>query len=105
MVCITMSFELYAFIGFYYILNLGLSLCFSTFNALISMHADPKKQGEIMGISEAINSFAMTLFPVISAYLYDLFGFGLYFFSSALPAFALLLAILKLRKVGAAAFD
>lgn len=105
LIAINLTTNLYVFIGFYYIMNLGLSLCFPTFNALISMHADPKKQGEIMGISEAINSFAMALFPVISAYLYDLFGFGLYFFISALPAFALLLAILKLRKVGAAAFD
>ncbi|MCR9172047.1 MAG: MFS transporter [bacterium] len=102
---ITMTSNLYLFIAFYYIMNLGLSLCFPTFNALISMHANPKKQGEIMGISEAINSFAMALFPVVSAFLYDLFGFGLYFFISALPATGLLLAILSLRKVGAKAFD
>ena len=105
LVAINLTSNLYLFIAFYYIMNLGLSLCFPTFNALISMHADPRKQGEIMGISEAINSFAMALFPVISAYLYDLFGFGLYFFISALPACALLIAIIKLRKVGAAAFD
>lgn len=104
-VAITMTSNLYLFIGFYYIMNLGLSLCFPTFNALISMHADPKKQGEIMGISEAISSFTMALFPVISAYLYDLFGFTLYFFVSALPAMGLLLAFMSLRKVGAKAFD
>ncbi len=105
MLSLTISKDLYVFIGFYYVLNLGLSLCFPTFNALISMHANPKKQGEIMGISEAIHSFAMALFPVISAYLYGLFGFGLYFFISTLPAFGLILALIKLRKVGAAAFD
>ena len=105
LISLTISRNLFVFVGFYYVLNLGLSLCFPTFNALISMHANPKKQGEIMGISEAINSFAMALFPVISAYLYDLFGFGLYFFISALPALALLLAFLTLRKVGARAFD
>jgi len=104
LVSLTFSKNLYVFIGFYYVLNLGLSLCFPTFNALISMHANPKKQGEIMGISEAINSFAMALFPVIAAYLYDTFGFGLYFFISALPAFALVLAFLSLRKVGVKAF-
>ena len=103
-VFLTISNNLYVFVGFYYVLNLGLSLCFPTFNALISMHADPKKQGEIMGISEAINSFAMALFPVVSAYLYDVFGFGLYFFISALPAFALLYAIISLRRIGAKAF-
>ena len=105
MVFLTVSSDLYTFVGFYYILNLGLSLCFPTFNALISMHADPKKQGEIMGISEAINSFAMALFPVISAILYDWLGFSLYFFISALPAVALILAIRSLRGLGAKAFD
>ena len=105
MVCLTFSRDLYVFIAFYYVLNLGLSLCFPTFNALISMHANPKKQGEIMGISEAINSFAMALFPVVSAFLYDLFGFNLYFFISALPAAGLVLALISLRKVGAKAFD
>jgi MFS family permease len=105
LVFLTISRDLYVFIGFYYVLNLGLSLCFPTFNALISMHADPKKQGEIMGISEAINSFAMALFPVVSAFLYQMFGFGLYFFISALPAAGLILAVVTLRKVGAKAFD
>lgn len=105
MLFLTISYDLYLFVACYYVLNLGLSLCFPTFNALISMHANPKKQGEIMGISEAINSFAMALFPVVSALLYDLFGFGLYFFISALPAFGLLLALVSLRKIGAKAFD
>jgi len=105
MFSLTISRDLYVFIAFYYVLNLGLSLCFPTFNALISKHANPKKQGEIMGISEAINSLAMALFPVVSAYLYDLFGFGLYFFVTALPAVGLLLALRSLRRVGAKAFD
>lgn len=105
MVFLTVSSNLYVFIGFYYVLNLGLSLCFPTFNALISMHANPKKQGEIMGISEAINSFAMALFPVVSALLYDFFGFGLYFFISALPAFGLIFALISLKKIGVRAFD
>lgn len=95
---LTISRDLYVFIGCYYILNLGLSLCFPNFNALISTHADPKKQGEIMGISEAINSFALALFPVLSAYLYDLFGFHLYFFISALPFAAFLIAYSSMRK-------
>lgn len=98
LISLTISRNIYVFIGFYYILNLGLSLCFPNFNALISIHADPKKQGEVMGISEAINSFAMALFPVLSAYLYDLFGFRLYFFISTLPLIALILAISSLQK-------
>lgn len=101
---LTISANLYIFVGFYYVLNLGLSLCFPTFNALISKHADPKKQGEIMGISEAINSFAMAMFPVVAAVLYDIFGFNLYLFFSAFPAIGLFLAVRTLRKVGVKAF-
>jgi MFS family permease len=95
---ISFTRNLYFFIGFYYVLNLGFSLCFPTFNALISQHANPKKQGEIMGISEAINSFAMALFPVVGSTLYALIGYDLYVFIAFLPAAALLVALSKLRK-------
>ncbi|XOV69170.1 MAG: MFS transporter [Fluviicola sp.] len=105
LVAITLTSNLYLFVAFYYVMNLGLSLCFPTFNALISMHANPKKQGEIMGISEAINSLTMALFPVVSAYLYGVFGFNLYFFISALPAAGLVLALMSMRKVGVKAFS
>ena len=57
-----------------------------------------------MGISEAINSFAMAMFPVVAAVLYDIFGFNLYLFFSAFPAIGLFLAIQTLRKVGVKAF-
>jgi len=91
--CITLADNLWLYIPFYYILNLGLSLCFPTFNALISIHADPKKQGEIMGISESINSIAMTLFPVIAAGVYGWMGYEVYYLISALPLIALLIAL------------
>ncbi len=102
---ITLTNDLYLFIPFYYLLNLGLSLCFPTFNSLIAIHANPTKQGEIMGVSESINSFAMALFPVISALLYTWLGFTLYYFVSLLPLTALIIALIKLKKLGKTAFD
>jgi MFS family permease len=104
MMALTISDNIYVFIGFYYILNLGLSLCFPTFNALISIHADEKKQGAVMGISESIGSFAMAVFPVISAVLYGFIGFKFYIFVGVLPLVALIIAIFSLKKYGRKAF-
>lgn len=103
--CITLTTNLGFFIAFYYILNLGLSLSFPTFNALISIHANPQKQGEVMGISESINSLSMALFPVVSAALYGWFGEHLYYFVSALPFVALLIAIGAMKKLGKLAYE
>ena len=103
LICITLTSDLYLFFACYYVLNLGLSLCFPTFNALISIHADPKKLGEIMGISESINSFAMAIFPVIGAILYGYIGFEIYYIVSVLPLIALVVAYFGLRKYGAEA--
>ena len=96
---ITTTENLYLFIAFYYAMNLGLSLCFPTFNALISVHADPQKRGEIMGISESINSFSMAVFPVVAAALYGLIDKNLYYLMTALPLTALLLAFFTDRKL------
>lgn len=101
---ITLTDNLWLFIMCYYILNLGLSLSFPTFNAMIAIHADSKKQGEIMGISESINSFAMALFPVIAAGIYSLVGSHIYQLVSLLPLSALIIAIVALRKFGKEAF-
>lgn len=98
LITITLTNHLILFISFYYILNLGLSLCFPTLNALISIHANPMKQGEIMGISESINSFSMAVFPVIAASLYSIFGYHLYHFAILLPLTGLIIAIVSLRK-------
>lgn len=105
LIALTVSDNFVIFVAFYYVLNLGLSLCFPTFNALISMHANPLKQGEIMGISEAINSFAMAIFPAVSAYLYSQVGFNLYFFISLLPALGFTIAIISYRRIGTKAFQ
>lgn len=104
LVAITMTDVLWLFIIFYYVLNLGLSLCFPTFNALIALNANPKKQGEIMGISESINSFCMAVFPVISATLYGYFNYHLYHWITLLPLAALTLALFSLKKRGKQAY-
>ena len=105
LICLTITDSLIPFIGFYYILNLGLSLSFPTFTALISIHANPKKQGEIMGVSESINSFAMATFPIISAGLYGLIGFELYYIISLMPFIALMIALFTFKKLGKAAYE
>ena len=96
---ITLTQNLYLYIAFYYIMNLGLSLCFPTFNALISINADPKSQGEVMGISESIHSFAMASFPVIAAAIYGIIGYQLYFFIAILPVISLIIAFFGYRKL------
>lgn len=102
--CITLTSNLYLFIGFYYFLNLGLSLSFPTFNALISIHADPQKQGEIMGISESISSLATAIFPVLAAWLYGEIGFNLYYIIASLAFTAFILAVMSYKKLGKSAF-
>lgn len=104
LIAITLTDVLWLFVIFYYILNLGLSLSFPTFNALIALHADEKKQGEIMGISESINSFCMAVFPVIAATLYGYLNYHLYHWITILPVSALILALVSLRKRGKHAF-
>lgn len=105
LLAITFTSNIYVFVGFYYILNLGLSLAFPTFNALITIHANPQKQGEILGISESINSLATAVFPVLAAALYGIIGFQLYYIIAALPIIALTLAIRSFKRLGKDAFE
>jgi MFS family permease len=105
LIAITFTSNLYLFIGFYYILNLGLSLSFPTFNALITIHANPEKQGEILGVSESINSLATALFPVLAATLYGIIGFKVYYLIALLALAAFILAMKSFLKLGKAAFD
>ena len=102
--CITLTSNLYLFIAFYYFLNLGLSLSFPTFNALLAIHADPQKQGEIMGISESISALTTAIFPVLSAFLYGSIGFSLYYIIAGFALIAFLLALKSYKKLGKAAF-
>lgn len=100
LLAITLTSNMWLFIVCYYVLNLGLSLCFPTFNAIIAVQANPKKQGEIMGISESINSLAMASFPVISALIYTAIGHNLYRAMTILPFMALLFAYFAVKKYG-----
>ncbi|ANW95920.1 hypothetical protein AXE80_06340 [Wenyingzhuangia fucanilytica] len=105
LVAITLTKNIWLFIPSYYILNLGLSLCFPVFNSLISVNANPKKQGEIMGISEAINSFCMACFPVVSAIIYTAIGSNLYRLLIILPLMALIFAFVGVKKYGKSTFQ
>ncbi len=95
---ITLTNNLFVYFICYYSLNLGMSLCFPTFNSLISIHANPEKLGEIMGISESINSLAMAAFPVVGAALYAIIGFPIYYGISILPITALIVGIIWWKK-------
>jgi MFS family permease len=99
LVSITFTDNLYVYILIYYILNLGLSLCFPTFNALIAIHANPKKQGEVMGISESINSLALAVFPVFGALLYTFLGYPVYYIVALLPLTGLVIAFSGRKKL------
>jgi len=98
-ICITLTDNIVLYCAFYYILNLGLSLCFPTFNSLIAIHGNPEKQGEIMGISESLHSLCMAAFPVLAATLYGLYNFELYYFIALLPTSALVIAILGMKRM------
>ena len=100
LVLITLTDVLWIYMILYYILNLGLSLSFPVFNSLISQHADQNKQGEIMGISESIQSLSNAIFPVIGAAIYGFIGYNIYLFMALVPlagAFLTFRLIKKLR--------
>ena len=85
LVLITLTDILWIYMILYYILNLGLSLSFPVFNSLISQHADEDKQGEIMGISESIQSISNAIFHVIATAIYGFIGYNIYFFLALIP--------------------
>ncbi|WP_010135372.1 MFS transporter [Ochrovirga pacifica] len=105
LIAITLTNSILLFIPYYYVLNLGLSLCFPVFNSLISVNANPLKQGEIMGISEGINSLCMACFPVISALIYSYIGGQLYRWLTIMPLLALLFAVVGVKKYGKQTFQ
>ena len=99
LVLITLTDVLWIYMILYYILNLGLSLSFPVFNSLISQHADEDKQGEIMGISESIQSISNAIFPVIAAAIYGFIGFSIYFFLALIPLAGGMLTMLLIKKL------
>jgi MFS family permease len=96
---ITLTQNIYVYCAIYYVLNLGVSLCFPTFNSLLAIHSEQEKQGEVMGINESLYSMCMAAFPILAAYLYTLIGFKLYYIISLLPLVGLVVAILSLKKL------
>lgn len=97
---ITLTDNIWLYIPCYYILNLGISLCFPVFSSMISVNANPEKLGEIMGISEAINSLSRAIFPVIAALIYTAVGSNMYRYLIILPLTALFLAFMGVKKYG-----
>lgn len=100
-VLITLTEVLWVYMILYYILNLGLSLSMPVFNSLISQHAEQSKQGEIMGISESIQSISNALIPVISATIYGFIGFNLYLFLALIPVLGFVLTLRLIKKLKA----
>jgi MFS family permease len=84
-IAITLTDVLWVYMVLYYILNLGLSLSIPVFNSLISQHADKDKLGELMGISESIQSLSNAIFPVIAAAIYGAINYNIYIGLSLLP--------------------
>lgn len=97
--CITLTDNFWLYVSFYYVMNLGISLVLPTLNSLISIHANPEKQGEIMGISESLNSMAFAISPIFAAALYGEIGYYLYYIISILPLIGFILAISLRKKV------
>ena len=90
---ITLTNNLWLYIAFYYILNLGISLSIPTFNALIAQNAGDRDTGEIMGIGDSIISLANAIFPVFAAAAYGLLGEHFYHLIALLPATGFVLSI------------
>jgi MFS family permease len=101
---ITLTNNLYLFIVCYYFMNLGLSLCFPTFNALISIHADEQNKGEILGISESIMSLNLAVFPFIAAFIYHILEDKLFHITALLPLAGGAIALIALKKLGKKSF-
>ena len=99
LVAITLSQNLIVYMLCYYVLNLGLSLCFPSFQIIISTHAPKDIQGEVLGVNESIQSFCMAAFPIITTAIYGWVGADLYRWASVLPLTALLLAYFWVKRV------
>ncbi|MGC6510900.1 MAG: MFS transporter [Myxococcota bacterium] len=99
LISITLTDNLWLYIGLYYFLNLGISLTIPCFNTLLAQHADPKEAGEVMGISGSIVSIANAVIPIIAATLYGIYGPSLYLGLALLPIFCLLVCKSKFHEM------
>jgi MFS family permease len=86
---ITLTDNLYLYIALYYVLNLGLSLCFPSFNTILATRSPEPIIGEVMGISNSIASLANTIFPVLATLAYSIISFKIYWVITLFPLLAL----------------
>ena len=86
---ITLTDNLYLYIILYYILNLGLSLCFPSFNTILAARSPEPIVGEVMGISNSIASLANALIPVFATLVYSIIGVKIYWIITFLPLVSL----------------
>lgn len=73
-VAITLTDKLWLFIVFYYFMNLGLALLFSSAQALLVNNVDKTQQGEITGLDQSIGSFCAAIAPALAGLSYMLIG-------------------------------
>ena len=98
-IVITITDVLWIYMILYYILNLGLSLSIPVFNSLISQHADKDKLGELMGISESIQSLSNAIFPVIAAAIFGAINYNIYLGLSLLPLTGAIITYTIIKKL------
>ena len=94
---ITQTDSLWVYVGFYYLLNLGIAMCIPTLNTILAEHGKPETMGETMGISNGIMSLSYTFVPIIAAYTYGKIGYPIYWISASL-AFIGSLAVFNMRR-------
>ena len=89
---ITLTTNIYLYVALYYILNLGLSLCFPSFNTILAARSPESIVGEVMGISNSIMSLANALVPVLATFVYGIIGVKIYWVITLFPLLSLWLS-------------
>lgn len=90
--------NIYVFTGAYAIAVLGIALSMNTLQAIFSTCVDEKSQGEIMGLSNGIESILMVIGPIMGTYLYGALSFSIYYVVALLAGISLLIYQIFFRK-------
>ena len=93
---ITQTDSMLVYVGFYYLLNLGIAMCIPTLNTILAEHGKPETMGETMGISNGIMSLSYTFVPIVAAYVYGQMDINLWV--SASLAFTGSIAVFNMRR-------
>ncbi len=81
-----------------YIFSLGISVINPTVKAILSNYTEPTKQGEILGLDEALQSLSQGIMPLASSFLYIFFAKAVFFvYALSICFIAIPLAIRALR--------